>query len=371
MTATIEVFPLGNADTTRLTLADGRRVLFDFADMGRSDSSDIDFDLESAVKNDLGSAPYRLPALCITHVDDDHCHGFGEVFWLEHAKKYQDDDRIKVDELWVPAAAILEEGLTRDSRLVREEAKHRLLEGKGVRVFSSPKILEDWLVGKGLTLASRKDCIVNAGQTIPGYSVEGEEKVEFFVHCPLSWVQDDDDEIIRNEHSIVVQATFVEGTRKTRALLGSDVNSDTLAQIVKSTIRHGNEDRLEWDLLKLFHHCSYKALNVNDRGVDKTTPVSEVAWLIEEQGQDRSIIVSSSKQIPTRGSKEDDKQPPHRQAAAYYRPIQTKRKGDFVVTMDKPKKPAKISITAFGASLALSSPAVAGSGSTSKPVRSG
>ncbi|WP_386630390.1 ComEC/Rec2 family competence protein [Sulfitobacter geojensis] len=371
MTATIDVFPLGNADTSRLTLADGQRILFDFADMGRSDGSDIEFDLEKAIKDDLGSAPYKLPVVCITHVDDDHCHGFGDVFWLQHAKKYQDVDRIKIEELWVPAAAILEEGLTRDSRLVREEAKYRLLEGKGIRVFSSPKILEDWLATKGLTLASRKNCIVNAGQTIPGFSTDGSEKVEFFVHCPLSWVQDDDDEINRNEHSVVVQATFVEGSRKTRALLGSDVNSDTLTQIVKSTIRHGNEDRLEWDLLKLFHHCSYKALNVNDRGMDKTSPVAEVKWLVEDQGKDRSIIVSSSKKIPTKGSKEDDKQPPHRQASAYYRSVQNKRSGDFVVSMDKPKKPAKISITAFGVSLALSSPAVAGSGSTSKPVRSG
>jgi ribonuclease BN (tRNA processing enzyme) len=371
MTATIDVFPLGNADTTRLTLADGQRILFDFADMGRSEGSDIEYDLEKAIKDDLGSAPYKLPVVCITHVDDDHCHGFGDVFWLQHATKYQDDDRIKIDELWVPAAAILEEGLTRDSRLVREEAKHRLLEGKGIRVFSSPKILEDWLSKKGLTLASRKNCIVNAGQLVPGFSIDADEKVEFFVHCPLSWVQDQDGEINRNNHSIVVQATFAEGSRKTRALLGSDVDSDALTQIVKSTIWHGNSGRLEWDLLKLFHHCSYKALNVNDCGIDKTTPVPEVAWLIEDQGQDRSIIISPSKKIPTKGAKEDDKQPPHRQAAAYYRPIQDKRNGSFVVTMDKPNKAAKISITAFGASIALSSPAVAGSGSTSKPVRSG
>lgn len=371
MTATIEVLPLGNADTTRLTLANGQRLLFDFADMGRSDGSDINLDLEKAIKDDLGSAPYNISVVCITHVDDDHCHGFGDVFWLEHAKKYQSEDRIKIDELWVPAAAILEEGLTRDSRLVREEAKRRMLDGKGIKVFSSPKILEDWLEKNDLSLAERKSCIVNAGQIVPGFSTGGDEKAEFFVHCPLSWVQGDEGEINRNEHSIVVQASFVEGIRTTRALLGSDVNSETLTQIIKSTIRHGNEDRLEWDLLKLFHHCSYKALNVDERGVDKTIPVPDVAWLIEDQGQDRSIIVSSSRSIPTKGSKEDDKQPPHRQAAAYYRSVQSRRKGDFVVTMDKPKKPAKISITSFGAAIAVSSPPVAGSGSTSKPVRSG
>ena len=371
MTATIEVFPLGNADTTRLTLSDGQRILFDFADMGRSDSSNIDFDLEKAIKDDLGSAPYSVSALCITHVDSDHCKGFGDVFWLKHAQKYQTADRVKIDELWVPAAAILEEGLCDDSRLVRQEARKRLLDGAGICVFSTPKILEDWLKKNGLTLESRKHCIVNAGQTIDGFSTSGPEKVEFFVHCPLSWVQNEADEIARNEHSVVVQATFLEGQRTTRVLLGSDINSDTLSQIVKSTKRHGNEERLEWDMLKLFHHCSYKALNAADKGIDKTTPVPDVAWLIEDQGQDRSIIISPSDVIPVKGSLKDDKQPPHRQAAAYYKSVQNGRSGDFVVTMDKPKKPSKVSITAFGASMVLSAPALAGSGSTSKTVRSG
>lgn len=371
MTATIEVFPLGNADTTRLILDNGQRILFDFADMGRSDTSDVDFDLEKAIKDDLGSAPYNVSVLCITHVDSDHCKGFGDVFWLEHAEKYQGSNRIKIDELWVPAAAILEAGLSDDSRLVRQEARKRLIDGKGIRVISSPEILEEWLEGNNLSLEARKSCIVNAGELMPGFSITGGEKAEFFVHCPLSWVQDENDEINRNEDSIVIQATFLEGGRKTRALLGSDVNSDTLSQIVKSTKRHDNEDRLEWDFLKLFHHCSYKALNVEESGEDKTKPVSDVAWLIEDQGADRSIIVSPSKPIPAKGSKEDDKQPPHRQAAAYYRSVQNNRAGNFVVTMGQPKKPAKISIGAFGASIVLSSPAVAGSGSTSKPVRSG
>jgi hypothetical protein len=40
-----------------------------------------------------------------THLDDDHCCGSGHFFWLEHAAKYQGESRIKIDELWVPAAA--------------------------------------------------------------------------------------------------------------------------------------------------------------------------------------------------------------------------------------------------------------------------
>ena len=35
-------------------------------------------------------------------------------------------ERIKIKELWVPAAAILEENLKDDARLVRAEARHRV-----------------------------------------------------------------------------------------------------------------------------------------------------------------------------------------------------------------------------------------------------
>jgi hypothetical protein len=197
-----------------------------------------------------------LSVLCFTHLDGDHCSRSGDVFWFEHAISRQSDTRVKFDELWVPAAAIVETGLMHtDAKVIQKEAKHRLREGKGIKVFSSPKGLEDWLRDEGLTLEDRKDCILNAGELVPGLSVSGTEKAEFFIHCPLCWKQDEEDEVVRNEDSIVLHATLREGSRDSRVLLGSDVNSETLSQIVRSTKRHKNQHRLEWDVLKLFHHC--------------------------------------------------------------------------------------------------------------------
>ena len=69
MTARLASFPLGNADSTRLRLNDGRRMLFDFADMGKSSGSDISFDLEQEVRDDLRlgkqavTCPPKPPAL--------------------------------------------------------------------------------------------------------------------------------------------------------------------------------------------------------------------------------------------------------------------------------------------------------------------
>lgn len=373
MSATITFFPLGNADCTRLTLADGQRILFDFAEMGKSEGSQVEIDLADEIKRDLRQAGRdRLAVLCFTHLDRDHCFGADETFWLSHSESHQADDRIKFDELWVPAAAILETNLEVPAAIeIQKEAQHRLEDGEGIKIFSTPKALEGWLGDRGISLAHRAHCIVNAGESVPGYAVDGAAQADFFIHCPLSWVQDDDGEVVRNEHSIVLQAILREGSRDTRLLLGSDIYSETLTRIVNSTQRHGNDDRLEWDVLKLFHHCSYKALNRDERGAEKTKPVEKVAWLMENQGQDRSIIISPSKPIPAKGSVEDDKQPPHRQAAAYYKDLQRGRNGQFEVTMDHPKKALMVNITAMGAGLALSTPAVAGSGSTSKPMRAG
>ncbi len=373
MTATITSFPIGNADSTRLTLADGQRLLFDFADMGKSDGSDVSFDLLAAIKDDLrADRKPKLSVLCFTHLDRDHCFGAEDSFHWSHSPSRQGEERIKYGELWVPAAAIIETELDcKDAKIVQAEAQHRLIKGEGIKVFSSPKKLEDWLKRRNLTLKSREHCIVHAGEPLDNFTLSGSAKAEFFPHCPLSWTQDDDGEVNRNEHSIVLHVTFREGSRDTKLLLGSDVDSDTLSAIVRSTKRHGNEERLEWDVLKLFHHCSYKALNKDGKEDDPTKPVPDVKWLMEEQGQYRSIIISSSQKIPLPGSKEDNDQPPHRKAANYYKKLQNGRNGTFKVTMDDPKKPIKVKISSSGASF-LAAPAVLpASSAAAKPMRAG
>ena len=66
------------------------------------------------------------------------------------------------------------------------------------------------------------------------------------------------------------------------------------------------------------------------------------------------IIVSMSKPIPAKGSDEDKSpQPPHRQAAAYYRQIVGENDGEFIVTMEHPResapKPLVIDVDRFKA----------------------
>jgi len=364
MVAKVQFFPLGNADTLRIDLSNGGKILVDYANVAApDDSDDLRCDLPKELRHDLSKAGRNnYDAVCITHVDDDHCKGFGDFFWLDHAETYQGDDRIIISELWVPAAAILEEGLEDDARLVRAEARYRLREGKGIRVFSRPEHLKEWMKQNGVDYESRAHLIVDAGTLVPGYAKEGPAQAEFFVHCPFGWRQDDSSIIDRNQDSIVMQVTFREGIRDSYLLLGSDVNYETLSDIVKITRKHGNEHRLVWDLLKLFHHCSYLALGP-ERGADETEAVPEVKWLFETQGRRGGVIVSPSKPIPAKGSNEDDSdQPPHRQAANHHRRVARQLDGIFAVTMEHPSKaqpkPFGYEITAFGVALIVFAPMV-------------
>ena len=326
-------YPLGNADCCLIDLENGQKILFDYANVKDSDDDDdLRIDLPEKLREDLEEAEKdTYDVVAFTHADEDHIKGFSEFFYLEHAQKYQDDDRVEIDELWVPAAIILETSpSTKDHRILRAEARHRLKEGTGIRVFSKPELLEDWLKEQGLELEDRKELITNAGQTVPGYD-KSSEGVEFFVHAPFS-DSIKDDVIERNDAALVVQATFKCENEDTLLILGSDINHEVWSDIVRVTQHYNREDRLKWDIFKISHHCSYTALS-DTKGTTKTTPVAKVKWLFE-QAQDKAILVSTSDPIPTGNTT----QPPHRQAANYYKDVAKDIEGKFKVTMEHPKK---------------------------------
>jgi hypothetical protein len=376
MPAKMTFFPIGNADTTRIDLANGQTVLVDYANMRcPDDDTDSRCDLPVLLRQALKDADRDFyDVVCFTHLDNDHVKGAADFFWLRHASKYQSADRIKINEMWVPAAVITEDGLDGDARIIRQEARYRLEKGEGIKVFSRPERLHDFLASRGLTEADRAHCIVDAGQLVPGFSKAGSAKAEFFVHSPFAWRVNDRDVEDRNQDSIVFQVTFSEGGNDTYAICGSDVDYDTLSKIIQTTKRHGREDRLLWDVLKLFHHCSYLSLSP-DRGTDETVAVPEVKWLFETQSRDGCIIVSPSDPIPLKGTTDDkDVQPPHRQAANHYRRVVDAKAGDFKVTMETPNKtlpkPLEIEITSRGTRLSVVAPTVIGT-ITSTSARAG
>jgi len=281
----ITIFPLGNADSTRIDLEGGKKLLFDYADMrDESDSSDKRVDLPKELRRDLEAADRNnYDVVAFTHLDEDHIKGASDFFYFEHAQAYQSDDRIKMDMLWVPAAAILEESINGDARVIRQEARHRLLEDKNIRVFSSPGKLDEWLKEKDIDPESRRHLFVDAGQLVRDFDL-ARDGLEVFVHTPHVWRSEDGEVLNRNDDAIAVQATFLKGARKTRLHFFSDLTHKVISEVVRITEYHGRQSRLEWDVFHLPHHCSYKSL-AEEKGNVQKEPEPRVKKLYEEYGR--------------------------------------------------------------------------------------
>ncbi len=336
------LFPLGNADCCRIDLDNGKKILFDYANMrDPDDDDDLRCDLEQELRDDLDDADRDyFDVVAFTHLDEDHYKGATDFFWLEHAKKYQGDDRIKIDVMWVPAAAITEDGIEKEEgKIIQKEARHRFKKGEGIRVFSRPGRLKKWCKKNGVDFEKRKHLITDAGQVAPEFT-PADDEVEFFVHSPFAKRLDENNVEDRNQDAIVMQATFtVEGT-ETKAMLMADAPHEVITDIVEITKSKKRTEKLDWDIAKLSHHCSYLSVGP-DKGTNKTAPVEAVKELFEDHGQDGGIIVSTSRPIPTKGSKGDkDTDPPHRQAANYYKEDVVDGEDDFKVTMQHPKESA-------------------------------
>ena len=354
----VTFFPLGNADSTLIDLANGEKILFDYANRrDPDDKSDKRCDLPAELRKDLGTRDF-YDVVAFTHLDQDHYDGMTDFFYLQYDKKYQGKvdgkNRIKMDVMWVPAAVITEKMKEPESEIVQAEARYRLKQKKGIRVFSLPERLEGWLKENGMKLDDVRHLITDAGQLAPEFNLD-DHGVEFFVHSPFATRQDDCDLEVRNDDAIVMQATFRVQDVETKLLLFADINYDVIDDIVKQTWYHKNEVRLEWHIFKLSHHCSYTAIGP-EKGDNKTEPSDNVDWLFREQGQSAGILVSTSKPIPSKGTTEDkDVQPPHRQAANYYRDIEKEKSGEFIVTMEHPSssnpKALVIEIDQFGATV--------------------
>lgn len=378
----IVFYPVGNGDTTQIILSNGRRVLFDFCHRDEAEDADKPkIDLKVRLKEDLKAANRdAFDVVAFTHADLDHIQGSTEFFDLQHAKKYQGEGRVKINELWVPAAMLLEEAdkdhQTEEFVLLRQEARYRLLEGKDILVFSKPQALADWLEpllkARGESASARDHLFIDAGTIVPGFTL-AKDSVEFFCHSPFIQHCDDGD-IIRNRAALVFNVRFnADGATYDYLEIG-DAEYCDLEEIVSITRYHENEDRLAWDLFNIPHHCSYRALN-EEKGERETDPTPLVRDLLR-MGKPDAYIVSCSKPIPDVKDSYEQVQPPHIQARkAYERYLKEAGGRKFLATMEEPNanqpEPIVFEIDSGGVtwkrSVSIGAPAIL----VSRPPRAG
>lgn len=348
----ITFYPLGNADCCLIKTGTGKIIVFDFADMHvPADKFDRRMPLAANFKQDIGWPNCKqVDVLAITHGDNDHIKGISETFWLDHAAKYQSTERIKIKEMWVPAALICDSEAEDDCKILRAEARHRFLNKKGIRVFSRPEHLKNWLEAQGKKLEDYRDIITDAGRLVPGWTKEN-NGIEFFVHSPFA-ERVADGLLDRNDNCLVMQATIREGGHDTRFLITADSTVDNWQRMVRITKKHKNEEKLAWDIFKIPHHGSYLSM-AHEKGEKITEPTEEFAWLLE-QGAERPVMLCSSWEVIMDDDPEDV-QPPHVQTYRRYEKTAAEKDGEIVITMENPTKsnPKRtlIEVTKIGATL--------------------
>lgn len=340
---TVSFYPVGNGDTSQIVLHAGQRFLFDFCHRPNAGSAEVpEIDLKATLHAELKAAnKASFDVVAFTHADNDHICGFSEFFNLHHATKYQSKDRTDIDCLWVPAAVLVEEATnycqSDEFVILRQEARHRLLEGKGILVFSQPEALMTWLRPKleerGLAATSRDHLFVDAGKLVPGWTLANDH-IEFFVHSPFIEHCDDGD-MIRNSASLVLQVRVTADGHPYDYLEVGDAHWEDLERIVRTTKYHGNLDRLGFDIYNLPHHCSYLSLSDN-KGETETVPKPLIKELLQ-CGRQSSYIVSCSKPIVDVKESYSQVQPPHIQARKAYTSANKAVNGrGFLVTMEEP-----------------------------------
>jgi hypothetical protein len=197
--------------------------------------------------------------------------------------------------------------------------------------------------------------------------------VEFFCHSPFIKHCDEGD-IIRNSAALIFNIRFRSDHSHYDYLHIGDAAWEDIEDIVNTTRYHKNDDRLEWNLYNIPHHCSYLALS-DDKGTLETEPKPLVKDLLL-QGRNEAYIISSSKPIPDLKESYLEIQPPHIQARKTYERYLKEVDGrKFVVTMEEPnaKKPEPLifEVTTAGITWQRSLSIGASAILTSRPLRAG
>ena len=343
MSQKLTFYPLGNAETVLLELANGKKLLFDYADVNSGSAGDKRYKIVSELKRHK-----KFDVVMFSHSHEDHVKGAADFFAFDYADKYQGAGRVVIGELWVSSAFILETDSTdsplcEDARVIRQEARYRLKKGYGLRVFSRADGIDTWLSSQGMSTDDSKYPIYHAGQLLSGRNIGLGDEIQFFIHAPFS--NDADNVTDRNDPSIVMQVRLFNSTRQTNILITGDTPHDVLEKIVDFSEAKENSQYLHWDIYDIPHHCSHTGLaSAGASGADRpdstTQPTAQVKKLIGQYGNRGGIFVASCESIP------QTTKPPCIHAKRAYIAFGGSDKR-FIVTMEHPDKssPKPLTIT--------------------------
>lgn len=378
-------YPVDNGASILITLDDETHMLFDIKQKPE-DATDDDKteDVHASLLKTLPKRDgrRRLTVFAVTHPDLDHCQGFNRVFFYP-GQSEEDEDLIGIDELWV-TAEIFNEKLSGPAKDVQKEARRRL------RLWSDKDKHKDAeKPGNMLVVFGRsdnEDLSVLPARRNPGAgtvvtSIAGQTRsdLEIFVHCPFSYLLDNDEEL-RNDTSLIVQISMTDGDSKAALLIGGDAGCKVWKTVYNKSYEKSNLNRLEWDVFFIPHHGSYKFFTEKEheegRKEAEKNP-AKTSMSILAAGRENGWLVCSSR--PVKEENYEDGDPPHIEAIRHYRKC-AEELGDkehFVCLMEHPSKenpsPLVLRLTQGGLQKTiLGAPSITvGAKATSEPSRWG
>lgn len=331
-------FPVGNGDMTLIQTKTNKYIMID-CNIRNAENDDTIYDCNEYLQDNLpiDDGQIYLDAFFLTHSDNDHCRGIRDYFNL-CAPEDSDDNKIRIDELYVPAKLMMDEThYNDDADAIREEAQRRL-DLLGTDEADTPGNRIN-IVGYSKELKDYADAIVPAGETISDINGNTDYGAEIFVLRPVKKANDDEESDV-NDCTASFKITFEINGGTYVAIIGGDLNCDNWKEVIEL-----NPD-MTFDLLLAPHHCSWHAVSSEDTHTGKADTVIEEFL---EKSKENAYVVSSSKVIKRDG----DNPPSYRAKNVYIKHL--KKQDRFKCTAEYPNaddpKPLTFKITSQGFSI--------------------
>ena len=328
-------WPVATGDSSTIVVKDNATVLqIDLHNCATADEENAD---TTPIVDELvrllpkrNKKPY-LAVFALTHPDNDHILGFGELL-----------SQVTIGELWHTPRIFREykNDLTDDAKKFREEADRRrkLMIKNGNAVGSGDRLR---VIGhdEGIFQDEKYKDFPKEARSFPGRSIEfldGEDYVgtfEAFVHAPFKPTEDSDE--TRNNSSLALQVTLTEGTGVGKALFFGDREYPTIKQIFDITTARERDQYLEWNVQLAAHHCSKKVMFWKDDESEEETFRKDIMDDFENAALAGAYIVASCRSDFTSGKGDN---PPHSKAREKYEGIVDS--GHFLCTHEYPSKDA-------------------------------
>ena len=291
----ITFFASGNGDSVLLE-AHGKTVMTDI-NYRASRAQDEDDDEAPDFAPDIRKAcsTNHLDVFVLTHPDQDHLSGFGEIFHLGPPENWNDDPeegevKIIVDEIWCSSYSADPHSTTDASRPIVDEIKRR----KALQGTADAETDGNRLVIMDTSIHETGD--ITSGLAWRLLAPTPEE-----ADIPES--DDPDNPNSSNPSSLVIRWTITVDGKDNLVLLGGDSPVEVWERI-HDEIYANDADAVAWHILMALHHCSRRSIGrVENEGTDDETfvPSDKTETALGEQ-RGEGHVVSSSNRIVRRGA---------------------------------------------------------------------